>query len=251
MLRGIKRAVFAALGPDTFLTLSAVWNINRNYEPSFRRFLQLIPQEGTLLDVGANLGITLAMAKRERPDLRLIALEPIPRNLKILRRVQSLYAIRNLQIFAVAAGDQEARVEMQVPMTNGLMDTARSRIVPEQSRSAEQRDSAVFQTIEVNLRPLDAFHFERVDAIKVDVEGHEYQVFCGARDLLLAHRPLVFCEIWSTSGPQRTMELMRSLRYSSMPLGDENFLFFPDEKAEELAIRSQSGAKEPERKSAA
>lgn len=47
---------------------------------------------------------------------------------------------------------------------------------------------------DVEIRTLDSFHFTEVDFIKIDVEGFERQVVEGARQTLLANRPLVCVE---------------------------------------------------------
>lgn len=84
-----------------------------------------------------------------------------------------------------------------------------------------------FTRIDVSMRTLDSFSFERVDAIKVDVEDHEYHVLNGARWLLQAFRPIVFCELWGTANRPRTIEFMTSLGYSVTQKGDIDFLFTP------------------------
>ena len=232
MLRAIKNAIFSVFGPDWFLTISALWNIHRSYEPHFQEWLKTIPQGGTLLDVGANIGITCAIAKRRRPDINMIAFEPVPHNVKVLHRVKSIYSIKNMQIQSIAIGDKEGQVSMTIPMIDGLIKTGLSHVVSEEFSNPTVKNLPSFKTVDVGIRALDSFSFERVDAIKIDVEGHEYQVLNGARQLLLLFRPLVFCEMWSSSNRAQTIELMDSLGYSVTSKGAEDFLFTPQSMAE-------------------
>jgi FkbM family methyltransferase len=54
----------------------------------------------------------------------------------------------------------------------------------------------------IDLVTLDSLGLDRVDLIKIDVEGMEEQVLAGACDTLRRHRPLLFIEILKTSQPQ-------------------------------------------------
>lgn len=227
MQKELKRLIFQAVGPTNYLTLSAVWNISRNYEPSFREFLTRIPESGTLLDVGANIGITCAIAKRMRPDLGILAFEPVPQNLKVLRRIRKLYSIRRMQIFPCAIGDRQGSASMTIPITAGVVDPGRSHLLWEQYRNEEVEHLPEWQTIEVPIRPLDSFVYGPIDAIKIDVEGHEFQVLTGAKALLTGSRPLVFCEIWESSNRERTLDFMSSLGFSITRMGQDDFAFAP------------------------
>jgi hypothetical protein len=82
--------------------------------------------------------------------------------------------------------------------------------------------------IEVPVQTLDSFSLGRVDGIKIDVEDHEYHVLNGARRLIERHRPIILSELWETENRTRTLELMRSLDYSSTQKSDISFLFLPN-----------------------
>jgi FkbM family methyltransferase len=226
MIQVIKRVLRKMLSPEAFLTLSAVRNIHRNYEPHYEQFLRLIPKNGVLLDVGANIGITCAIARRRRPDLNLIAFEPIPLNLKILRRVQTLYSIKRMEVHSVAIGDSEGTVSFAVPRVEGMPATALSHLISEEFQNPEVEQHP-FETLSVPMRTLDSFCFDKVDSIKIDVEDHEYHALHGASGLLRKFHPVVFCELWGTANRPRTIEFMRSLGYSVIQYGDIDFLFQP------------------------
>jgi len=50
------------------------------------RMLELLPSEGTILDVGGNMGLLACLlAKASKPDVRVITIEPDPRNVSLLR----------------------------------------------------------------------------------------------------------------------------------------------------------------------
>ncbi|MGA2047250.1 MAG: FkbM family methyltransferase [Terracidiphilus sp.] len=186
----------------------------------------MIPKWGTMLDVGANLGITCAIAKRQRPDLNLIAFEPVPQNVRILRRIQSLYSIKKLELHAVAIGDEEGTVQFAVPTKGGVPATALSHLISDEFKNPDVT-MLPFARLEVKMQTLDSFGFGPVDAIKIDVEDHEFHALKGAQLLLAKFRPVVLCELWGTANRPRTIELMTSLGYVASQLGEIDFLFTP------------------------
>ena len=48
-----------------------------------------------------------------------------------------------------------------------------------------------FETLDNYIRRID----NKVDLIKIDVDGYEYKIFRGARNLLTTHRPIIIAEI--------------------------------------------------------
>ncbi len=66
---------------------------------------------------------------------------------------------------------------------------------------------------------------DRVDCIKVDVEGYEQQVFQGASKILMQYKPVVFFEFcdWSENRPSENSKPGDAQRYL-MALGYNIFL---------------------------
>jgi len=147
-------------------------------------FVESIPVGGTVLDVGANIGIyALSAARKVGAHGRVFAVEPIAKN------VQSICAgivgngFDNVSVLPVAAS---ARVGV-VPMlrnsnsSNGIVDvhadaTAADAFVPA-------------QRIDFLLDGLD-----RLDVIKIDIEGHEPVAWPSIEILIRKHNPIVFTE---------------------------------------------------------
>jgi hypothetical protein len=45
------------------------------------------------------------------------------------------------------------------------------------------------------VKTLDSYNFDKVDFIKIDVEGYEPEVLEGAKQLINRHRPIIFFEV--------------------------------------------------------
>ena len=71
----------------------------------------------------------------------------------------------------------------------------------------------------------------RIDVIKIDVEGWELDVLCGAARTIETHRPLIYVEASETTFPDVRFSLLASRyvcwkRFNATP----TFLFMPDER---------------------
>lgn len=135
----------------------------------------------TVLDCGANVG-TFARFALRGGAARVVAIEPSPANLECLRRnfEQEIQAGR---ILLVAKGVWHEKGEMDL-----MVDPA--------NRAADsfvmQREAAT-QAARVPLTTIDALveelRLDRVDFIKMDIEGAETNALRGARNVIKQHRP--------------------------------------------------------------
>lgn len=136
-----------------------------------------LPIGSTVIDVGANIGIMCCSLATQRPDLKIIAIEPVPPNVECLRRNVQANGLTNVEVIHAAVSDKPGTVRVNV---NGPW-------------------SAVLENgeVEVPAITLDQFVNIRPAYIKIDVEGWEPYVLAGARAVLAASRPLVLME-WNS-----------------------------------------------------
>lgn len=143
------------------------------------------------IDIGANLGEwTVPLARAVGVAGRIIAMEPVPRNAAALEATLAANALRQAEVLRSAAGDQDGTVEFVVPVvTSARIDTGTARIGPAR---------AGHEALRVPMRSLDSLAAERgldrLDLIKIDVEGHERQVLDGAAGILGRWRPVLVIE---------------------------------------------------------
>jgi FkbM family methyltransferase len=149
-----------------------------------RIMARVLRRDSTWVDVGTSTGDLLWHVLRHAPRGRHFAFEPIPETAAIVRaRFPSSVEVR-----ALALSDATGEVEFQHVVTNPGYSGLRRREYP---RAGEQ-----VRTIRVPTARLDDVLPQalRVDAMKVDVEGAELQVFRGAVRTLSTHRPFVLFE---------------------------------------------------------
>ena len=70
----------------------------RRAEPEFFRLLDLIPNSGTVLDIGANLGVTTVLLSLKCPNAQIVAFEPVSSNCENIEMMAKLFRLRNISV---------------------------------------------------------------------------------------------------------------------------------------------------------
>jgi FkbM family methyltransferase len=133
-----------------------------------------LPQGSLCIDAGANIGIIAVTLGALRPDLRIIAIEPVPDNCNDLRRNVQANKLENVEVIQAALGECVGAIRMKEDGPWSLV----------------QADAV----LEIPVMMLDQYADQPVAFVKVDTEGYEPNVFAGARELFAKQKPLVFAE---------------------------------------------------------
>jgi len=160
--------------------------INGYYEKGLVSFLRSnIPENGCLVDVGANIGSISIPLARSRPDIRIIAVEASPWIYNVLKTNVSSNNVANVTPANFAVYDETGkRVEMYAP--KDLFGKGSMKAV--YTQEGEIVETITIDDIKEKFK-LTAIHF-----IKVDVEGFEASVFKGMSQRTLADRPKIVFE---------------------------------------------------------
>ena len=160
---------------------SAKNNISKDEEAFLRR---LVLGSGTIIDIGANLGLFTLLLRKQFPNHPIIAFEPSPSTFTALKdNVRRNRAI-NVSCRQIAVADYDGTVSFctrEYARANAGILSASEDIME--------------STIQVPCMTLDSFAFgnnlSEIAFLKVDVEGFEVSVFRGADRVLRVLRPRV------------------------------------------------------------
>ena len=136
-----------------------------------------LPSGSTVIDVGANIGLMCCSLAVQRPDLSIIAIEPVPDNVECLRQNVAENSIPNVEIIHAAVSDKPGTVRLS---NNGPWSAVREH-----------------GEVSVPAVSLDQFLDRNVTYVKIDVEGWEPYVIAGGSRLFPKCRPRVLME-WNT-----------------------------------------------------
>jgi FkbM family methyltransferase len=138
----------------------------------------------TVVDVGANIGYnTLHAARRAGPRGRVVAIEPTPDNLAVLRRNVAAAGLDNVVIEAVAAGAAAGSRDLFV----------RGAVSAVNSFFPQSCYASVTDVLPVPVLPVDDL-VAAADLVKIDVEGAELDVLEGMPRVLRAPQLVLIVE---------------------------------------------------------
>lgn len=149
----------------------------------------IIKPDYVVIDIGANLGYFAKTFSRLVPQGKLIAIEPLPQFHAVLDHF--IGNKENVELHNVALGKSSGSITMVLPKTNGMMRTGLPHIMSNEQEGEHQT------TQQVQMINTSAFFstFDRIDYIKCDIEGHEWEVFSQLGEVLKEKRPIVQIEI--------------------------------------------------------
>ncbi len=147
----------------------------------------------TFVDIGAHDGYcSLKAAKIVGPSGRVIAVEPNPEMLTILRKNIEASQANDILVVPVACADKQGTLTLFAASQSNTGSTSLS-----QANATQYGQGG--KSYQVPVRTLDAILREaavsRVDVVKIDVEGAEQLVLNGAIETLKRFRPTVLIEL--------------------------------------------------------
>ena len=167
----------------------------------------LLPSGGIFFDIGANAGLMGLLAAYER-EARVFFVEPHPRLAETIRSNLSLNHFKQeASVLEWAASDRDG--EAHLYFHNSRNDGA--HMLKEFARSV---GSSTVRTKRLNSF-LEEMRINLVDLMKIDAEGHDYEVLIGAGTFLKPSSvPMIYVEMEHIAGfSQRIWDLLSERGY--------------------------------------
>ncbi len=200
------------------------------YEPTITSLTTGLLKEGAVfVDVGANVGYyTLLASVLVGAGGMVVAIEPNPDTVERLRRNIRLNKFTNIFTVPVAATETEQYLEF---FEADVSNTGKSSLSSKNARSSK---SAVVRGIPLD-EIIQGHNIQRVDLVKIDVEGAELRVLQGMSAIMETFRPTIITELF----PELLANLGASVdqvaecfRYKGYVLAQQidanNYLWAPD-----------------------
>jgi len=168
----------------------------------------IVQKDWICLDIGANYGMfTKKLSKLVGPKGFVYSFEPQPFAFAGLQEHIHDYSLENVKAFNLALTDNDSKAElnMLIPTKDGSTSSGRALISTELNQDLKQIhqktefDFYENNEISVKSKSLDFIITEnkinKVDFIKIDVEGYEMYVLKGAIKTIIKNKPLLQIEI--------------------------------------------------------
>ncbi|HYM13549.1 MAG TPA: FkbM family methyltransferase [Bryobacterales bacterium] len=157
----------------------------------------------TVLDCGANVGVTVRVWLAAGAK-QVVAIEPAPENLECLRRnFKDEVAAGRVIIYPKGVWDKDEIMPMQIDPNNSAADS----FLIHREGGTEVRGIPL-TTIDKLVAELK---LERVDFIKMDIEGAEPRAIMGGRETIAKYHPrMALCTYHAWDHPQKVPELVKA-----------------------------------------
>lgn len=204
---------YICYGDDTIsITLEAY----KHWEsPLINRALEYLHDDSVILDIGANIGVwTVSLARQNR---RVHCFEPFfPSYLALCGNIFLNKVENNVIVYNYALTDT---IDKKLYISKIDDNNIGGIKLIEHGQGAK-----------INLKTIDSLKLERLDFIKIDVEGHEYNALKGGEETIKKHKPVIFFECWTkesfTEQKNVLFDFISGLGYSikSLAMDGEHYL---------------------------
>ena len=183
------------------------------WDEHFKEEFDKLGPGSVAVDVGANLGwFSVYAAKR---GCRVYAFEPCHEVLGLLRtNVEQNSVSPEVSIFPLALYEREQRLDAvdlgpenpaDQHFDHGHMDTMTCK--NSGALNLSPSESGVYWSM-----PMDAFHFGRLDLLKIDTEGTDLEVMKGGRETIETNHPVICYEYL---GPNPDIDATRMNQFTA------------------------------------
>lgn len=173
----------------------SIWLLG-SFEPgTVRCYQRIVNDGGVVLDIGANIGAhALLLARAVGPAGKVYAFEPtdyayakLLKNCSLNPDLSSrIHCLQTMLVDQEATGDRPPSLYSSWPLREvaGLHELHQGRLMTTMNAEAKTLDSAVL--------PLN---LDRVDFIKLDIDGFECGMLRGASEVLARWHPIIVMEL--------------------------------------------------------
>lgn len=181
-------------------------------EKDFFSFMNEIPKEwGDILDIGANVGIMTYHLSKQFPQKRILAVEPMPSNFVVLKKITEKYNLDNVELIPLAVGENKRELDMVLPIDKKVRMQGLAHVVHESIEGLSKGD-----IVTVSCDTIDSIAGStKISGIKMDIENFEYFALKGAQKILMRDKPVVYLELWDNENRTNCFKLLEELDYAA------------------------------------
>lgn len=180
--------------------------LGRTEKPLLNWFSENVKIGDTWLDIGAHYGYTaIALCKLVGEFGRVFAFEPLLSTAGFVSQTKRINEFRQLKVVPFGLGNSESLSVVDLPTTRGMVDS--------NLKETAWLESILVARLDWLWRQICCGD-ERIDGIKIDVQGMEYYVLSGMKEVLNEKKPKLVVELHSGVNRSEILDLLSSLGYS-------------------------------------
>jgi len=177
-----------------FHYLRKVSHFSESLERDLTFVKKLLGPGDCVVDIGGNIGIyTVFLSRLVGDNGSVHSFEPIPLTFEILSNNVSHLGLRNVRLHNIALSDSDRPGVMEIPRyRSGGENLYQARVVH------NLRNTCSLRMVPVQFKLLDnifSHPTKPISFIKIDVEGHEFQVINGSKQIIHDFKPALLIEM--------------------------------------------------------
>ena len=178
----------------------------RTERPLLDWFAANVKPGETWLDVGVHYGYTaIALSRLVGPTGKVFAFEPMVSTAGYLAQTRLINDFPQLTVLPLALAAPPSLELKQLPAVRGMVDSTK--------QGGEWMETILVSRLDW-LWPQVCGDRERIDGVKIDVQGMEIEVLRGMSDLLKAFKPKLVVEIHHGVDRNELLDLLEAAGYS-------------------------------------
>lgn len=209
----------------------------RPHEPDFVVFGPLDSDSAVFVDIGANRGQSIRSIRLFGPKAHIHAFEP---GAQLAAHIDGLFGGENVTVHHCGLGAKPGPLALYLPKYGNTVYDTRAALTEDQAWSfladenfvAFDRSRATVVSNEIRIETLDSFSLAPT-AIKIDVEGADFDVVEGGWETISSHLPLLMIEFPSNE----TTDRLTSVGYESYALVDGRLTLSRDAELNTLFLQ--------------
>jgi FkbM family methyltransferase len=180
-------------------------NHKEKYEDTVNKLKYLLNKDSIIFDIGSNIGLfSLAICKLDKYS-KLYLFEPVSEYLSFSKNLLSSY--KNIEFENIALGDEIHDDVIYKDKADNIGWNTLYKNDPFQPNNIIPVNHMDSESVKVDTLTNYCIknNIQKIDFIKIDVEGYEFKVLSGFFEFLktMKHKPYLYIEVgWGTKHPE-------------------------------------------------
>jgi FkbM family methyltransferase len=222
-----EEACFKVYAKD--LVISPIIRRGEIWEPQLTRiFEKYIKKDDVVLEGGAFIG--LHSVKLSKLSNKLVCFEPLSYSSQLLLHNLSLNNCKNVEVYTCGLGNKIETAKFIFSLNGNPGCSSLEKNPGAINPGAYVWDPLQEEKYNVPLLTIDSLKLDKLNFIKLDVEGYEPKIIEGGIKTIKKFRPVIVLEWWYQEGIKDINMAFKSLTnigYKIEIMDDHNYIFLP------------------------